>query len=243
MIRVDIAENEGLAKLSDGASRLYFHLTPFLSAYGKFSGGPHTIRENIVPLLRWTAKRIQGYLAEINAHTSMRVWKQNGRFYVHDITFFQNQDIREDRRGRDTLPTYPGSNAMKTSASPFSLPEYVLDPLPPEVEVEVKDIEEVEVQVRSGSGNGGGGLLAPSPTAPVVTPYKGEGGKGACKELTEGVTAFLARLSPSSRETISDQIQDYRTGAITRDEAIDTVMRLRIPRHDAEALFPDKATR
>ena len=167
MIRIDIAEDEGLSKMSDGAARLYFHITPFLSAYGKFSGGPHTIRENVVPRLPWTAKRINGYLVEINNHTSMRVWKQDGRFYIHDVTFFQKQDIREDRRGRDTLPSYPGPSVMKTSTSTKSLPEVLpdllLDQLSHEVEVELEVKEKKKEKLKSSlpsppsrGGRGGG---------------------------------------------------------------------------------------
>ena len=96
MIRVDIAEDEGMARLSDGAARLYTWLYPHLNSYGKFSGGPGTIKETVVPLLGWNRKKILAYLAEINTHTSVKVWTQNGRFYVHDIRFFEKQEIRED---------------------------------------------------------------------------------------------------------------------------------------------------
>jgi hypothetical protein len=124
MIRIDVAEDVGLSKLSDGAARLYFMLKPHLNYHGKFSGGPHVIRENVVPLLPWSAKRINGYLVEINTHTSVRVWKQFGRFYVHDLAFSSEQDLREDRKGRDNLPSYPGPDVMKplTSKSTRVLP-------------------------------------------------------------------------------------------------------------------------
>lgn len=151
MIRVSIADDEGLAKLSDGAARLYFYLMPHLTAHGKFAGGASTMQENVVPLLGWTRKRIIGYLAEINTHTSMHVWKQNGRFYVHDGTFFERNEIRSDRMGRDSIPPYPGLDRMKTGTSKYSLPEFVPDLLPHEVEVEVEVEVEEEVMEKKAS--------------------------------------------------------------------------------------------
>lgn len=149
MIRIDIAEDDGLSKLSDGAARMLFYLYPHLNSYGKFSGGPGTITENVIPLLRWSRKKILSYLTEINTHTSMKVWTHNGRFFVHDLRFSQQQEIREDRRGRDTLPSYPGANCMKTGHSKYSLPELLPDLLPHEVEVEVQGEEEFEVELEA----------------------------------------------------------------------------------------------
>jgi hypothetical protein len=91
MIRVDIADDAGLAKLSNGAARLYFYLTPHLDSYGKFAGGPSTMRENVVPLLNWSEKQITSYLVEINNHTQMRIWRRGPRYFVHDVTWNDTQ--------------------------------------------------------------------------------------------------------------------------------------------------------
>jgi hypothetical protein len=156
MIRRDLADNEGMARLSDGAARLFFYLYPHLDSYGKFAGGVGTIQETVVPRLGWKPKKIRGYLVEINRHTSMKIWIQNGRVYVHDVCFFDEQDIREDRRGRDSLPSYPGADRMKTGTSPFLVPEYVPDLLPHEVEVEVEGEEDVDGERAAASGPLGG---------------------------------------------------------------------------------------
>ena len=242
MIRVDMAEDKDLAKLSDGAARLYFHLIPFLTSHGKFSGGPHTIGENIVPLLRWKSKRILGYLAEINNHTSMRVWKQNGRFYVHDITFFKKQDIREDRKGVDRLPNYPGRERMKPIGSGNSiqelLPEVLTDEVPHEVEFEVQREEEGEVELEA------------SPALP--SPHSGEGGAAALQENNEGNDKGASnREIPESKmalirkpkdedhkKTLEALFGEVFRGSMSRRDAINQAVNMRcLKLSEAEQLF------
>ena len=213
MIRVSIAEDAGINQLSDGAARLYFMLKPHLNSHGKFSGGPYVIKENVVPLLPWSAKRINGYLVEINTHTSVRVWKQFGRFYVHDLAFSSEQDLRDDRKGRDSLPAYPGADRMKAGTSKYSLPELLPDPfpdlLPHEVEVEVKGEEEREVEVELEASHalpspppGGGGAAASHSSAISSRAQRDKGNGGEEGRIPSDFLDFVEGLSLMKRTTL-----------------------------------------
>ena len=219
MIRVDIADDACLAKLSDGAARLYFYLTPHLTAHGKFAGGAPTMRDNVVPLLGWSVKRILGYLAEINTHTSMKVWKQLGRVFVHDLTFFERNEIRSDRIGRDSIPSYPGADRMKTGTSPKSLPEYLPDLLPHEVEVEVQIEEEGEVEVEleairalpSPPSEGGGAAASQSSAMPSnASRDKGNGVEKG--EIPSGFLSFVEGLSLMKQDALRHALDLYACG-------------------------------
>jgi len=181
MIRRDLADDEGMGRLSDGAARLYFMLYPHLDSHGKWCGGPGTIAETIIPMLRWSRKKILHYLVEINKHTSMNIWTHNQRVFVHDEAFSSRQRLNKDRMGRDNLPDFPGRERMKTGTSPNSLPDLLHDLLTHEVEVEVK--EEVEVEVKE---------EVEVPPAASPDPLKGsaaaegeDNGKGASNEVNE----------------------------------------------------------
>jgi hypothetical protein len=241
MIRRDLAEDESMARLSDGAARLYFYLLPHLDSHGKFSGGPGTIQETIVPLLGWSRKRILSYLVEINSHTSVRVWTQNGRFFVHDERFFEKQEIREDRRGRDTLPPYPGPDRMKTSGSKNSLPEYVPDLLPHEVEVEVERKVEEEVEVPETPGartaplmgaSAPGSMLNPGPDRSTNVPrtLHEHSSNALPKDIDNGVGEGKAeprngKGRPSRDEAIRFLKTKIECADLTPEQAVDVLVR------------------
>ena len=240
MIRRDLAEDEGMARLSDGASRLYFHLLPWLDSWGKFSGGPGTISETVIPLLGWSRKRILSYLAEINLHTSMRVWTQNGRFCVHDERFFEKQDIREDRRGRDTLPSYPGADRMKPGTSPKSLPELLPDEVPPEVEVEVEvefqREEEGEVELNPNRAL----PLPPSVGGGATAPQDRGNGKGASNgEIPESKMALIRKPKDEDHQkTLEALYGEVIRGSMSSRDAINQAVNMRcLKLPEAEQLF------
>jgi hypothetical protein len=243
MIRIDIAEDDGLSKLSDGATRLYFMLKPHLNSHGKFSGGPHVIRENVVPLLPWSAKRINGYLVEINTHTSVRVWKQFGRFYVHDLAFSSEQDLRDDRKGRDSLPAYPGADRMKAGTSKYSLPELLPDQFPDllrrEVEVEGEFKEKKKEKLKSAlpSPPSGGGRFAALQKNNGDNGNSTSSGNGNSDGLPDYVASDIDRLSEEARNTVQILESDYKAGIIDREEAVATAARLKIPQKSIDALF------
>jgi len=234
MIRVSIAEDAGINRLSDGAARLYFMLKPHLNSHGKFSGGPHVIRENVVPLLPWSAKRINGYLVEINNHTSVRVWNQFGRFYVHDLAFSSEQDLRDDRKGRDSLPEYPGADRMKAGTSKYSLPEYLPDLLPHEVEVE----EEREVEVESEAIRA---LPSPPPGGcGAAAPQDRGNGKGASNgAISEPNMALILKAKKEDHQlTLRGFLAEVIAGSMGSQEAIYQADRMGcLPRSDLELLF------
>jgi hypothetical protein len=95
-------------------------LIPHYSAFGKMNGDPLFIKAEVVPLIPWfTLSEIRKALQEIDRETNVKWFEHEGRWYMHALSWEQHQDLREDRRGRDHLP----SADAKSGSSPGVVPE------------------------------------------------------------------------------------------------------------------------
>ncbi len=110
MIRRSIAVSRGVANLGPEATAIYCMVIPHLDSYGKMLGSPATVKETALPLARWaTVEVIEQALQEISRYTNLKWWMdRDGRRYIHAVHFEKHQDLREDRRGADHFPNFPG---------------------------------------------------------------------------------------------------------------------------------------
>jgi len=161
MIRRDVSNSRGLARLSPRALALFLMLVPHYSAFGKMNGDPMFIKSEVVPLIPWfTLPAIRKALLEIDRETNVKWFEAEGRRYLHSLKWEEHQDLRTDRRGRDLIPSYPGEVRDKSGSSPGVVPPEV------EVEGEGKEEGEVELEVPRTADASAGASRPPLPRLP-----------------------------------------------------------------------------
>lgn len=118
MIRRDVAGSEKLAKLSPQALSLFLLLIPFFDSHGKMNGSPLYIKAEVCPLIPWlTPRAIEKALREIDAATNVKWFQSGGRWWLHSLSWAEHQELRADRLGADTLPSYPSAIVPEKSRS------------------------------------------------------------------------------------------------------------------------------
>ena len=167
MIRRDASNSKKLAALSPKSLALFLMLIPHFDAHGKMNGDPMFIKSEVVPLVSWmTLPVIRRALADIHACTNVKWFESNGRWWLHSLNWREHQDIRADRLGADSLPSYPsGELRDKSGTTPGEVP----------LEGEVQGEGEEEVQGEGQAASVGDGE-APRTAATQKDPGEGNGG-------------------------------------------------------------------
>lgn len=137
MLNRDIANSQKLAKLSSDSLILFFFLVPFYDSWGKMNGDPHFIKGEILKRYpKFTVPKIEKCLKEISKITSVKWFIHEGLHCIHATNWEEHQTLPKDKRGVDSLPSFPGLSQSNSGTTP--------ELVPPEVKVEVKDKEEGE---------------------------------------------------------------------------------------------------
>ncbi len=133
MIRTDIRKSKKVASLGPESLALFCLLIPHFNAHGKMNGDPNFIKGEACPLVAWlTIPRIKRSLTEISDKTNVKWFQLEGLWYLHALNWNDHQELREDRKGQDGLPSY------KSGTTPGEVPR--------EGEVEGKGEGEVKVE-------------------------------------------------------------------------------------------------
>lgn len=107
MLRMDISKSRKFASLCSDSQRLFVMIIPHLNSFGKIEAQPELIKAMCVPLLKdMTIKKIEKCLVEITEKTSMKWFEFNGWMYIHALSWEEHQNLRQDKLGADTLPSY-----------------------------------------------------------------------------------------------------------------------------------------
>ena len=109
MIRKDISNSRGFARLSPEAAVLFVMMIPHYNPFGKMNGHPGYIKGEICPYVPYlTEQNIPLLLAEINDKTNVKWFIHEDRHWVHSINFrTKHQKLDSLKLGRDLLPDYP----------------------------------------------------------------------------------------------------------------------------------------
>jgi len=173
MIRRTISESERFAALRAEAAVLFVMLIPHFNSYGKMSGGPGTIKDEIVPLIPYFSyENLPDFLQEISAKTNVKWFRKGGRWWLHSLHFLsEHQDLRTDKMGSDDLPSYD-INELDTGLelvldnskfSPGVVPDF-----PSREKLEVRRLKVEEEDLKQSFV--GGGVETPTRTALIDLP-------------------------------------------------------------------------
>ena len=142
MIRKDISNSKGFAKLSKEAQVLFCLIIPHLNAHGKQNGSPHFIKGEICPRIDYLdIPQIIKCLKEITINTNLKWFEYEGLFYLHSLSWNEHQELEKNRLGNDRLPSFKSGRSRRQVADKSGRSRNLVAH---EVEVEVK--EEVEVK-------------------------------------------------------------------------------------------------
>lgn len=119
MINRAIADSDKFAALSPEAAVLFTMLIPWFNAHGKMNGGAGHIKDEICPKISYlTYENIPDLLKEISEKTSVKWFKDGGRYWIHSLHFnTEHQNLK--KQGTDKLPSYsPELVPDKSETSP-----------------------------------------------------------------------------------------------------------------------------
>lgn len=123
MIRKSVSDSEKIASLSPAAAVLFMMLIPHYNSHGKMQGGPGVVKDEVVPLIPYlTYENLPEYLQEISDKTNVKWFRCGNKWWLHSLHFkSEHQDLRADRSGEDTLPSFSDD---KSGSSPGVVPEF-----------------------------------------------------------------------------------------------------------------------
>jgi len=125
MLNQEISDSKGFAALTPEAAVLFVMLIPHFTAYGKMNGDPCFIKGEVCPRIVYLQlDKIESCLKEINEHTNVKWFYNDGRWWIHSINFLSDhQNIKLERCGPDRLPNYSGFNPELIQNSSHAKPK------------------------------------------------------------------------------------------------------------------------
>lgn len=110
MLHKKISVSVQVNRLTLPARLLFTWMIPHADDEGRMKGDPEFIRATVVPMVKWSFKKIREYLEEIKNKGLIYYWQENGEWFVEFIKWKEHQQIRKDRFSPSDLPSYPKKN-------------------------------------------------------------------------------------------------------------------------------------
>ena len=113
MLHKKISVSVQVNRLTLPARLLFTWMIPHADDEGKMKGDPEFIKATVVPMVKWSFKKILEYLEEIQDKRLIYYWQENGEWFIEFIKWNEHQVIRKDRFTPSDLPSYPKKNDNK----------------------------------------------------------------------------------------------------------------------------------
>lgn len=117
MLHKKISVSVQVNKLSLPTRLLFTWMIPHADDEGKMKGDPEFIKATVVPMVRWSFKKIREYLEEIKDKQLIYYWQENGEWFVEFIKWKEHQQIRKDRFSPSDLPSCPKKNDSQVTTT------------------------------------------------------------------------------------------------------------------------------
>lgn len=106
MLHGKISISTQVNKLPLPARLLFTWMIAHADDYGRLQGEPEYIKATVVPMTKWSFKRIKQYLENIKDLGLIYYWEINNEWFVEFVKWVEHQTIRDDRRKSSQLPTF-----------------------------------------------------------------------------------------------------------------------------------------
>jgi len=110
MLHTKISVSVQVNRLSLPARLLFSWMIPHADDEGRLNGDPEFIKAMIVPMTKWSFKKIGEYLEEIKNQGLIYYWQENGERFIEFIKWNEHQTIRKNRFKPSSLPSYSKKN-------------------------------------------------------------------------------------------------------------------------------------
>lgn len=106
MLHKKISVSVQVNKLSLPARLLFTWMVPHADDEGKLKGDIEFIKAMIVPMTKWSFKKIKGYLIEMKDQELIYYWQENDEWFIEFIKWKEHQYIQKDRFKSSDLPSF-----------------------------------------------------------------------------------------------------------------------------------------
>ncbi len=106
MLHKKISVSLQVNRLTLPARLLFTWMIPHADDEGRLNGDPEFIRAMVVPMTKWSFKKIKEYLEEIKNKGLIYYWQENDEWFIEFIKWKQHQYIQKDRFKSSDLPSF-----------------------------------------------------------------------------------------------------------------------------------------
>ena len=110
MLHKKISVSVQVNKLTLPAKLLFTWMISHADDEGKLKGDIEFIKAMVVPMTKWSFKKIKGYLMEMKDQELIYYWQENDEWLIEFIKWDEHQTLRKDRLIPSNLPSYPKEN-------------------------------------------------------------------------------------------------------------------------------------
>lgn len=117
MLHKKISVSSQVDKLSLPARLLFTWMIAHADDEGRLKGDAKHIKAMVVPMTKWSFKKIETYLHEIKNVRLIYYWEQNNEWYIEFIEWDEHQTIQKDRFKKSLLPSFIDKHGYKVDTS------------------------------------------------------------------------------------------------------------------------------
>lgn len=119
MLKKRIAKSKKIAALkTDSARFLYLAIYPHVDIEGRIEADIEIIRGDCIPRLRWTNKKIDNCLEDLDRIGLIVLYEIEGHKYLEITRFSDFQTLRKDREAESEIPPPPAELQRNSSGTP-----------------------------------------------------------------------------------------------------------------------------
>lgn len=117
MLHKKISVSLQVNKLTLPTRLLFTWMIPHADDEGRMKGDPESIKATVVPMVKWSFKKIREYLEEIKSKGLIYYWQENNEWFIEFVKWNEHQTIRKDRFISSNLPSYSKRDDNQTTPS------------------------------------------------------------------------------------------------------------------------------
>lgn len=120
MLHNKISKSMQVDNLPVEARLLFTWMISHADEEGRLKGEPRYVKATVVPLTKWSDKKIKNYLELMQGNKLIYYWETNNEWFVEFIKWTDYQSFRKDRFQKSDLPsfTYKNDNQSSTNSQP-----------------------------------------------------------------------------------------------------------------------------
>ena len=117
MLHNKISKSIQVDNLPIEARLLFTWMISHADEEGRLKGEPRYVKATVVPLTKWSDKKIKNYLELMRGNKLIYYWETNSEWFVEFIKWTDYQSFRKDRFQKSDLPSFINRNGSQVSTN------------------------------------------------------------------------------------------------------------------------------